>query len=267
MVVSAIVAAVGYGAAEAGVAATIGGAIAGGLGLEATALIVGETTLGSVIGGTVIGSGLGALKAAATGGDILQGALIGGVTSGVGSLASGAIGAALVPEGMQGPGLLPEIGGSTIPGVAVQRGLTGALTGALGSGLAGGDPLRGALLGGVSGGLSGAAGQALGLGSGSTGALGSALSTGLSAAFPTSQKTQLAGISAQTPYQPTTSGTTASQALGTGAPMGSALSIAPGMGYSPSSTVFGSGESDKPKSNVWNVESLKGGAEVGPNVS
>jgi hypothetical protein len=264
MVVSAIVSVIGYGAAEAGVAATIGGAIAGGLGLEATALIVGETTLGSVIGGTVIGSGLGALKAAATGGDILQGALIGGVTSGVGSLASGAIGAALVPEGMQGPGLLPEIGGSTIPGVAVQRGLTGALTGALGSGLAGGDPLRGALLGGVSGGLSGAAGQALGLGSGSTGALGSALSTGLSAAFPTSQKTQSGGISAQTPYQPTISG---KSAPGGSAALGSALSIAPGMGYSPSSTVFGSGESDKPKSNVWNVESLKGGAEVGPNVS
>ena len=34
MVVSAIVAAIGYGAAEAGVAATIGGAIAGGLGLD-----------------------------------------------------------------------------------------------------------------------------------------------------------------------------------------------------------------------------------------
>ena len=104
-----------------------------------------------------------------------------------------------------------------------------------------------------------------------TSALGGALGFGLSAAFPTSQKTQSAGISAQTPYQPTTSGTTsgttATQALGTGAPMGSALSIAPGMGYSPSSTVFGSGESDKPKSNVWNVESLKGGAEVGPNVS
>ena len=264
MVVSAIVAVAGYGLAEAGVAATIGGAIAGGLGLDAAAIIIGETTLGSVIGGTVIGSGIGALKAAATGGDILQGALIGGVTSAVGSLASGAIGSALVPEGMQGPGLLPEIGGSTIAGVGVQKGLTGVLTGALGSGLAGGDPLRGALLGGVSGGLSGAAGQALGLGSGSTGALGSALSTGLNYAFPAEQQAQTKSASAQTPYQPKVS---TSNALGTGAPMGSALSIAPGLGYSPSSTVFGSGESDKPKSNVWNVESLKGGAEVGPNVS
>jgi len=39
------------------------------------------------------------------------------------------------------------------------------------------------------------------------------------------------------------------------------------MGYSPSSTVFGASERDKPKSNLWNVESLKGGAEVGPDVS
>jgi hypothetical protein len=100
-----------------------------------------------------------------------------------------------------------------------------------------------------------------------TSALGGALGFGLSAAFPTSKETQRAGVSAQTPYQPTVSGKSTTQALGTGAPMGSALSIAPGMGYSPSSTVFGSGESDKPKSNVWNVESLKGGAEVGPDVS
>jgi hypothetical protein len=264
MVISAVVAGVGWAATEVGVAAAIGGAIAGGLGLEATAIIIGETTLGAVIGGTVIGSGLGALKAAATGGDILQGALISGITSGVGSIASGAIGSALVPEGMQGPGLLPEIGGSTIAGVGLQKGLTGALTGALGSGLTGGDPLRGALLGGLSGGISGAAGQAFGLGSGGTSALGSALGTGLNYAFPADQKAQTRGVSAQTPFQPTA---TAKTTPGSSAALGNALSIAPGMGYTPSSTVFGSGESDKPKSNVWNVESLKGGAEVGPNVS
>ena len=228
--------------------------------------ITGSAIVASIGTGAIIGAGSGAISAAVQGGDIAKGAWMGGITGGIGAGVSDVVGSALSSPGVgqYGPQLAT---GSAALDAGIQRGLTGIVTGGIGAGLSGGDPLRGALLGGVTGGISAAAGNALGLDSTGTSALGGALGFGLSAAFPTSQKTQLAGISAQTPYQPTTSGTTATQALGTGAPMGSALSIAPGMGYSPSSTVFGASESDKPKSNVWNVESLKGGAEVGPNVS
>jgi hypothetical protein len=235
--------------------------------ITATLVELGASAIVASVGtGAIIGAGSGALSAAIQGGDVAQGALIGGITGGVGAGVSNVIGGALSAPGVgeYGPQLAT---GSPALDAGIQRGLTGVVTGGLGAGLSGGDPLRGALLGGVTGGISGAAGQALGLGSTGTSALGGALGFGLSAAFPSDQKAQTRGVSAQTPFQPTATGKTTSQALGTGAPMGSALSIAPGIGYSPSSTVFGSGESDKPKSNVWNVESLKGGAEVGPNVS
>jgi hypothetical protein len=244
-------------ASYSGVAATIAVSLEA---MGASALVA------SVGSGVIVGAGTGALSAAIQGGDIAQGALIGGITQGVGAGVSNVIGGALSLPGVgeYGPQLAT---GSAALDAGIQRGLTGAVTGGLGAGLSGGDPLRGALLGGVTGGISGAAGQALGLGSTGTSALGGALGFGLSAAFPQDQKAQTRGVSAQTPFQPTATGKTTSQALGTSAPMGSALSIAPGMGYSPSSAVFGASESDKPKSDVWNVESLKGGAEVGPNVS
>ena len=235
--------------------------------ITATLVELGASAVVASVGtGAIIGAGSGALSSAIQGGDIAKGALIGGITGGVGAGVSDVVGGALSSPGVgeYGPQLAT---GSTALDAGILKGVTGAVTGGLGAGLSGGDPLRGALLGGVTGGISGAAGQALGLGSTGTSALGGALGFGLSAAFPQDQKAQTRGVSAQTPYQPTASGKTTSQALGTGAPMGSALSIAPGMGYSPSSTVFGASESDKPKSNVWNVESLKGGAEVGPNVS
>lgn len=240
--------------------------------ITATLVELGASAVVASIGtGAIIGAGTGALSSAIQGGDIAKGALIGGLTGGVGAGVTAGLTDALGGSvGIQpgSPGYVaPTLGGSGTLAAGAIRGISGATTGALGSALGGGDPLRGALLGGATGGISGAAGQALGLGPTGTSALGGALGFGLSAAFPAEQKAQTRGVSAQTPYQPTTSGKTTSQALGTGAPMGSALSIAPGMGYTPSSTVFGSGESDKPKSNVWNVESLKGGAEVGPNVS
>jgi len=241
-------------ASYSGVAATIA------VSLEA----MGASALVASIGsGVIVGAGTGAITSAIQGGDIAKGALIGGITQGVGAGVSNVIGGALSLPGVgeYGPQLAT---GSPALDAGILKGVTGAVTGGLGAGLSGGDPLRGALLGGATGGISGAAGQALGLGPMGTSALGGALGFGLSAAFPTSKETQRAGVSAQTPYQPTVS---APKAAGSSAALGNALSIAPGMGYSPSSTVFGSGESDKPKSNVWNVESLKGGAEVGPNVS
>jgi hypothetical protein len=194
--------------------------------------------------------------------------LIGGITQGVGAgISSGLTEALGGSVGIQ-PGsagyVAPTLGGSEALAAGAIKGVSGAVTSGLGAKLSGGDPLRGALLGGVTGGISGAAANALNLGPTATSALGGALRFGLSAAFPEDQKTQTKGVSAQTPYQPTVS---APKTPGSSAALGNALSIAPGMGYSPSSTVFGASESDKPKSNVWNVESLKGGAEVGPNVS
>jgi len=251
--------AIGFVATELGVTAAISGAL-----IEAGASAI----IADVVTGAIIGAGSGAIGAAVQGGDIAQGALIGGITGGVGAGVSGAVTQALggdtLSAGLQGPVRGATLADSSALGAGAVKGITGAVTGGLGAALGGGDPLRGALLGGATGGISGAAGQALGLGSVGTSALGGALGFGLSAAFPTSKETQRSGISAQTPYQPTVS---APKTPGSSAALGNALSIAPGMGYSPSSTVFGSGESDKPKSNVWNVESLKGGAEVGPNVS
>jgi hypothetical protein len=241
-------------ASYSGVAATIAVSLEA---MGASALVA------SVGSGVIVGAGTGAITSAIQGGDIAKGALIGGITQGVGAGVSNVIGGALSLPGVgeYGPQLAT---GSPALDAGILKGVTGAVTGGLGAGLSGGDPLRGALLGGATGGISGAAGQALGLGPMGTSALGGALGFGLSAAFPTSKETQRAGVSAQTPYQPTVS---APKAAGSSAALGNALSIAPGMGYTPSSTVFGSSESDKPKSNVWNVESLKGGAEVGPNVS
>ena len=244
-----------------GIAATIA------VSLEA----MGASALVASIGsGVIVGAGTGAITSAIQGGDIAQGALIGGITQGVGAGVSNIIGGALSLPGVgeYGPQLAT---GSAALDAGIQKGITGAVTGGLGAALGGGDPLRGALLGGAAGGISAAAGQALGLGSTGTSALGGALGFGLSAAFPSEKQAQTKGVSAQTPFQPTApskaTGLTTNQILGSNAPMGSALSISPGMGYSPSSAVFGASESDKPKSDVWNVESLKGGAEVGPNVS
>ena len=239
--------------------------------ITATLVELGASAIVASVGtGAIIGAGSGALSAAIQGGDIAQGALIGGITGGVGAGVSNVIGGALSSPGVgeYGPQLAT---GSAALDAGIQKGISGAVTGGLGAGLSGKDPLRGALLGGVTGGFSAAAGNALGLGSTGTSALGGALGFGLSAAFPEDQKAQTKGASAQTPYQPTApskaTGLTTNQILGSNAPMGSALSISPGMGYSPSSAVFGASESEKPKSDVWNVESLKGGAEVGPNVS
>ena len=232
--------------------------------ISATLVELGASALVASVGtGAIIGAGSGAISAAVQGGDIAKGALIGGVTGGVGGGISNVIGGALSSPGVgeYGPQLAT---GSPALDAGLQRGITNFATGGLGAGLAGGNVLRGALLGGVSGGISGAAGTALELGGTGTSALGGALSTGLGAAFPEKQKAQTRGASTQMAYQPTASG---KPTPGSSAVLGNALSIAPGMGYSPSSTVFGASESDKPKSNVWNVESLKGGAEVGPNVS
>lgn len=256
--------------------AVVVGAIASYTGVTAAisatiAEITGSALIGSIGSGAIIGAGSGAISAAAQGGDIAKGALIGGLTGGVGAGVSagltqalgGTVGIEAGAEGFRAP----TLGGSETLAAGTIKGLSGLTSGGLGAALSGKDPLRGALLGGLSGGISGAAGQALNLSPLQTSALSGALGFGLSSAFPEEQKARTTSVTARPATQPTVSGKSPTQILGTNAPMGSALSLAPGMGYTPSSTVFGAGESDKPKEKVWNVESLKGGAEVGPNVS
>ena len=229
-----------------------GGAISTAVGgaLASAGLIEAGTTIGSIVTGVIVGAGEGAISAAIQGGDISKGALGGLVGGGVGAGVSGALGNALIPKGMQGPGLLPEIGGSVPAGVAAQRGLS-QLAGGVAGGLAAGQPfdraLRGAIPGALGGALSGVAQYGLGL-------------------QPTAA--QLAGQAAsqlakyQLQPQPTYPTFKAPEPTVRGAApsatLGQSLSVAPSLGYSPGLTVFGSGgEGDKPKRPVWNVASLR----------
>jgi hypothetical protein len=254
MVVSAFVAVVSYGAVEAGVTAAIGGAIAGEIGLDAAAFIVGETTVGQVIGGAVVGAGLNGLKSAATGGDFLEGALIGGITGGAGPVISGAA-SDIVGN---------EIAGST----TLAKGLAGALGGAgkgvLGSALSGGDPLRGALIGGLGGGITGAATEGFGLDKTQSALLGGGLNLALGQAFAPDAPTRTATAASVGPttYSPTVTGQAPTQT--STATLGGALLASPTLGYTPGSSFLGGTDSSKPSQNVWNQASLKEGAQVGP---
>ena len=255
MVVSAIVAAVSFGAAEAGVTAAIGSAL---LGAEAAAaLVVGETTLGSIVGGAVLGAGLNGLKAAATGGDFLEGALIGAVTGGAGPLISGAASEFVGPE----------LAGSATLAKGVSGALAGAGKGLLGSALSGGDPLRGALIGGLGGGITGAATEGLGLDRTTSALLGGGVNFALGQAFAPDAPTRRAVTSTVGPttYSPTISGKTSQQA--STAHIGGALLASPTLGYTPGSVFLGGSDKEKPAQNVWNVASLKEGAPVGPSTS
>ena len=254
MVISVVVAAVSFGAAEAGVTAAIGAAL---LGTEAAAtLVIGETTLGAIVGGAVVGAGLNGLKAAATGGDFLEGALIGAVTGGAGPAISGAANQFVGPE----------IAGST----TLAKGLAGALGGAgkglLGSALSGGDPLRGALIGGLGGGITGAATEGFGLDKTQSALLGGGLNLALGQAFAPDAPTRRAVSSTVGPTtysQPTITGKTATTQ--STAPLGGALLASPTLGYTPGSSFLGGTDTSKPSQNVWNQASLKEGAPVGPS--
>lgn len=253
MVVSAIVAAVSAAATYTGAAAAVGTAL---LGAEAAAtLVIGETTLGSVVGGAVVGAGLNGLKAAATGGDFFEGALIGAVTGGVGPVISGAA-SELVG---------PELAGSTTLAKGVSGALAGAGKGLLGSALGGGDPLRGALIGGLGGGITGAATEGLGLDKTTSALLGSGINLALGQAFAPDEATRRAVSATPTAptYSPKVSGQAAPQV--STAPIGGALLASPTLGYTPGSTFLGGSDKDKPAQNVWNQASLKEGAPVGPS--
>ena len=147
--------------------AGMGGAIAGGLGIEGS-LGIGGLTAGGLIGtgleGATIGGLGGGLINAVTGKPILSGV-------GEGALLGGATGV-----------LGPLVGGVTGLGATAADALAGAGVGAAGSAAFGGNPLTGALTGGAMGALSGAlsSGATGGTGGGATDAAGVGTGAGAS---------------------------------------------------------------------------------------
>ena len=234
-------------------AAAVGSAALGAAGITAS------TTVASVVGGSIIGAGTGALSAAVQGGKPLKGALTGAVSGGVGAGVTAGLGEALGAQGAVGA-LGPqipkgaEVFGSTALGAGITKGagaFAGGLTGGLVSGAPFGQALKGGLISGLAGGLGAGIGEAANLGPTGTALLSSGLSYGLQQALTPST---LKGISTGS-YQPTVS-RAADVAPKTGATTGSGLASAPSS-YSPGGSVFGTSDSDKPPSNVWNVGSLR----------
>jgi len=225
--------------------------VGGVLGAEvAGTAILGSVTVGSLVSGEIIGAGVGAATAAIQGGDIAKGALGGFVGATVAPLVSAGVSGLLGGTSYGGYSGIPATGTSPILGNAITSGLSkglGSLAGGVAGGMASGAPfqsaLRSGLISGASSGLATGVGTGFGLGGTSTSALQSALQYGLNQAFPAQQP------SFKAPSFPVSSRPSPT--------LGQSLSIAPSLGYSPTGTVFGSGDSEKPKSNVWNVGSLR----------
>jgi hypothetical protein len=242
-------------ATEIGVTGAVAGLTTSVLGAElAGTAILGATTVGEVATGALIGAGSGALTAAAMGGKPLKGALTGFATGGIGSLVSGAVGSALGAEGAVGPygpqiPVKPELFGSTALGAGLSKGI-GAFAGGVAGGLVGGkdfkNALQGGILGGLSSGLASGIGEATNLGQAGTNLLQSGLSYGLQSALTQQPKNLASNVRYNRP----------APATGTGATMGSGLASAPSS-YVPGGAVFGSSDTEKPPSNVWNKASLR----------
>jgi hypothetical protein len=240
----------GLALTELGATAAVSGALVS-AGMGATAA--------SITTGALIGAGTGALSAAAQGGKPLKGALMGAVSGGVGAGVSDFVSGALAAPSADliGP-MQPNIGGSTALGAGLARG-AGGFAGGLAGGLAGGqgfqNALKGGLIGGLSSGLAGGIGEATGLGPTGTSLLSSGLSYGLSQALaPSGSRGLVSGLQSTAPTVTRSAGGVGSG--GTGATLGSGLASAPSS-YAPGGSVFGSSDSDKPPSNVWNVGSLR----------
>ena len=266
--VGAVIAVASFGLGLAGGIATI---IA--TAIPATAApIIGTASVSTILGSAITGAVTGSINAAIGGGNILKGALGGLVGGAVGPIISGAAGSVL------GSGTAAQIAGKTLGG------LGGGAAGALATGARPEQILRSALLGGAGGLVSGAAQFGFGVSPETAGQLGAVAGAGLKAALPPLKGKQQpqaqraptgASATARTapqgqPQAPTTQGATrtlrpALQAAlaGTTSPVAGALSLGGGLGYTPGATVFGSGESDKPRRNVWNRGSLRSLSEEG----
>lgn len=235
------------------------GVTAGGIGAAVTGLEAG-TVVASTVGGAIIGAGTGALNAAIQGGDIAKGATTGALTGGVGQGVGQAVGSQLtksltgdyaVPAGVQGPSA-PSIAGSVPLGETAIQTLTPAAT-SLATSLVSGQPLGTALKSAALGGLGGLitsgaeygfnAPQDLAKTAGQLGSQAAGYITATPPSYPTYQAPPSPGFSGTGPSPSPT--------------LGQSLSIAPSLGYSPGSTVFGSSDDSQPKSKVWNVASLR----------
>ena len=223
-----------------GTAATVGTAVLGAAGITAS------TVVANIVGGAIIGAGTGALTAAVTGGKPLKGALIGALSGGVGGGVTAGVG-----EALQGAGLSPSVASGISSGAG---GFARGTVGALASGANLGQALKGGLISVISGGLGSGIGQEFGLGNVGTTLLTSGLSTGLQAALAPSASRSLqygGGFTPQVTQQ--AKGVTTPS---TGATIGGSLAAAPS-GYVPGGAVFGTSDSDKKPSNVWNTASLR----------
>lgn len=243
--------------------ALIGEAIAGAVGIGAQATFLGAK-VSTIIGSAVTGAITGAVSSAVGGGDPLKGALGGFVGGLVGPIVSGGVGSML--------------GGGTA-GQVVGRILGGAAGGVAGSAATGGNAqalLRGGLLGGAQGLASGFGESVLGLDKGTAAGLGSIARAGTSLALGPPQRKQTAPQLARqtataqgTGPEPSKSApqqvraAALRQGLAPQSALAGALSVGGGMGYTPGAAVFGAGDSEKPRRNVWNRGSLRTVSEEG----
>ena len=256
MGISAAVAAISYVAADVGVSAAIGSAVLGAVGVADVAIA--GTTVGALIGGAVVGTGLGAIRAEATGQNVGKGALLGGVGGLASGVVAGEIGSALSgPAGEAIGPMQPNLAGSSALAAAAMKG-GGAFAGGLASGLAGGQPLgqtlKGATIGGVTGGLGAGLGSEFNLGNLGTSALTAGLGYAANQALGTSAKSGS--------YTPSMSQSAGPSTSAKNAILGQGLNVGGVSGYTPGAGIYGSGESEKPASSVWNKESLRSVGEA-----
>jgi hypothetical protein len=244
----------------------VGGPIIG----SAVAEYLGAGTIAtSVATGAITGAASGAAGAAVTGGDPLKSALTGAVGGGIGGGITNAAGQALgadpaLPSNVQGPVRAPTIGGSTALGTGAAAG-AGGFAGGTAAGLAGGKNIGQALeSGAISGTASGVSrglteladiqdpGSKSAVSQAGSSLLGTALNVGLN-----QPKDSLPSVLGATMGSSGMGGSGRSPTSQGSSLAGSALTQGGSSGYNPDAPVTGSGDSNKPKKNVWNVESLR----------
>lgn len=229
------------------------GATAAEAGALASTVIIGSTTVASVVGGAIIGAAGGAVSSAIGGTNVLKGALTGLVGGAVGPLVSGGTSA-----------LLGNLGIPSTAASIISRGVGGFGAGTAGGFAAGMSPsqaLRAGALGGGAGLISGAAEQAFGLDKPTTSAVSSLSRAGLGLLFPSSTQKKSAPASSVTPTVTQGTGRTYAPTLSQYSPpsrqsAGAALGLSPSVSYI-GGPVFGSSGTEKPRRKVWNVASLR----------
>ena len=233
------------------------------LGDTAKNVIVGGTTVGDVVTGSITKAATGAATAALTGGDVAKSTIAGAVSGGVAPVISGAMNVALGTGDPKNNVIGPQ------QPTGFQGGLTGGITplisntiGGIATGKTPEDAFKSSIPGAVGGALSGAARYGLGLDAttsdiiGKGGSMLTQYATTQPPSAPSYTPPVQPGLSLQGPQSATVAGPSAT--------LGQSLSIAPTLGYTPTGSVFGSSDTEGKKSNVWNVGSLRniGAAEA-----